>query len=113
MVVVVVKVMNGPLREGFIEACRKEIETLIQMGAWDVVKREKWMNVLPSSQVLKVKRFPDGLVRKLKSRFVAGGHRQKHGVDFFDTFAPVVNWSTVRLLLILTVQLGLVFKQVD
>ena len=35
------------------------------------------------------------------------------GVDFFDTCAPVVNWNAVRLLLILTAQLGLATKQVD
>ena len=35
------------------------------------------------------------------------------GVDYFDTFAPVVNWTTVRLMLILSVILGLETKQVD
>ena len=44
---------------------------------------------------------------------MAGGHRQIHGIDFFDTFAPVVNWATIRFLLVLTAQLGLASKQVD
>ena len=105
--------MNGPDAEGCLEACRKELTTLINMKVWDVVKRQKWMNVLPSSWAFKVKRFPDGTIRKLKSRFVAGGHRQIHGVDFFDTFAPVVNWATIKFLLVLTAQLGLALKQVD
>jgi len=35
------------------------------------------------------------------------------GIDFFDTFAPVVNWTIVRLMLILSVILGLATKQVD
>ena len=52
-------------------------------------------------------------MKKLKARFCARGDRQIEGVDFFDTFAPVVNWTAVRLLLILTAQLGLVTKQVD
>jgi Reverse transcriptase (RNA-dependent DNA polymerase) len=34
-------------------------------------------------------------------------------VDFFDTYAPVMAWSTVRLLLILSVMMGLATKQVD
>ena len=71
------------------------------------------MNVLPSAWAFKIKRYPDGLVKKLKARFCARGDRQKEGVDFFDTFAPVVNWTTVRMLLILTAQLGLATKQVD
>jgi len=35
------------------------------------------------------------------------------GIDIFDTFAPVLNWTTVRLMLILSVILGLETKQVD
>jgi hypothetical protein len=34
-------------------------------------------------------------VPEYKARFCAGGHRQIEGVDFFETFAPVVNWTTV------------------
>jgi hypothetical protein len=41
------------------------------------------------------------------------GDQQVEGVDFFDTYAPVVAWSTTRLLLILFVVLGLATKQVD
>jgi hypothetical protein len=41
------------------------------------------------------------------------GDRQVEGVDFFDTFAPVVNWRTVRLMLILSAILGLSTHQVD
>jgi hypothetical protein len=71
------------------------------------------MNVLPSTWAFKCKCFPDGLVRKLKARFCVQGDRQVEGVDFFDTFAPVVNWTTIRLMLILSTILGLAMKQVD
>ena len=71
------------------------------------------MNILPGAWAFKIKRCPDGLVKKLKVRFCARGDRQIEGVDFFDTFALVVNWTTVQLLLILTAQLGLATKQVD
>ena len=105
--------MNGPNAEGFWEACKVEYNTLIKKECWDIVKKQSWMNVLPGTWAFKIKRYPDGLVKKLKARFCARGDRQIEGVDFFDTFAPVVNWTTVRLLLILTAQLGLATKQVD
>jgi hypothetical protein len=35
------------------------------------------------------------------------------GVDFFDTFAPVVNWTMVHLMLVLSTILGLSTQQVD
>jgi Reverse transcriptase (RNA-dependent DNA polymerase) len=106
--------MNGPDRSGYWEAMAKELKTLQDnKDAWDVVDRESWMNVLPSTWAFKCKRYPDGSVRKLKARFCARGDRQIEGVDFFDTFAPVVNWTTVRLMLILSIILGLSTRQVD
>ena len=41
------------------------------------------------------------------------GNRQTHGVDFFETWAPVVQWSMVRLMLILSAKLGLQSAQAD
>ena len=106
--------MNGPDRQGYWEACQKEIKTLVEeKDAWDVVDKQDWMNVLPSTWAFKCKRYPSGAIRKLKARFCARGDRQLEGVDFFDTFAPVVNWTTVRLMLILSIILGLSTKQVD
>jgi len=48
--------MNGPDRKGYWTACEKEIKTLSKdKDAWDVVKREPWMNVLPSTWAFKCK----------------------------------------------------------
>ena len=105
--------MNGPLADGYWEAARKEIDTLIAMGVWEVVERKPWMNVLPAVWAFRKKVYPSGLVRKLKARLCVGGHRQKEGKDYWSTFAPTVSWTTVRLLLILSVQMQLATRQVD
>ena len=106
--------MSGPDRAGYWEAACKEIDTLTKKrDAWDVVARQPWMNVLPSTWAFKCKRYPDGSIRKLKARFCARGDRQIEDVDYFDTFAPVVKWNTVRLLLTLSSILGLSTRQVD
>ena len=41
------------------------------------------------------------------------GDQQIEGIDLFDTYAPVVSWTTVRFLLVLSVVLKLATKQVD
>jgi Reverse transcriptase (RNA-dependent DNA polymerase) len=107
--------MNGPDAEDYMKAAKKEIETLVNdKDAWDVVTREDWMNVLPSTWAFKCKRQPDGLVKKYKARFCAGGHCQVENVDYFETFAPVVNWTTtVCLMLVLSIILGLATQQLD
>lgn len=105
--------MNGPLRQGYWKAAENEIVALENKDSWDVIDRTEEMNVLPSTWAFKCKRFPDGSVRKLKARFCVRGDRQIQDVDFHETWAPVVNWNTVRLMLILSQVLGLSTKQVD
>jgi hypothetical protein len=105
--------MGGENAEGYWQACIKEYEVLLKKDVWVEVIKESWMKIIPSTWAFKCKRFPDGLVRKLKSRFCAMGCCQTEGVDFFETFAPVVNWQTVRIMLVMSLLLGLATKQVD
>ena len=65
------KAMNSPHAKGFREAATIEHTTLESMGVWEKVKRQPWMNVLPSTWMFRVKPFADGLTRKLKARFCA------------------------------------------
>jgi Reverse transcriptase (RNA-dependent DNA polymerase) len=41
------------------------------------------------------------------------GDLRREGIDYFDTYAPIVSWTTVPLLLVLSVVLGLYMVQVD
>ena len=69
--------------------------------------------VLDYRWTFKCKRYPDGNIRKLKVRLCCRGDQPAHVINFFDTFAPVVFWETVRILLILSEFLGLDTQQVD
>ena len=53
------------------------------------------MNVIDSTWAFKLKRYHDGLIKKFKARFCARGDQQIKGIDFFETYAPVVQWTTV------------------
>ena len=105
--------MNGPDASGFMKAMEIEIDTLMKMQAFIVVDKQSWMNVVSSVWAFRRKRFPDGAIRKLKARICARGFEQIEGVDYFETFAPVVQWMTVRVVLIMTILLHLENKQID
>ena len=105
--------MHGPESEGYKKAVHKELGTLEDMDVWDIVDRKPWMNVIGSTLVFRKKVFPSGEVRKLKALLCARGDQQTEGVDYFETFAPVVMWTTVQLLLMLAAQLDLATQQVD
>ena len=59
------------------------------------------------------KRYPERRVKKLKARLCVKGDQQLEGIDFFDTYCPVVGWSTIRPLLIMSILLDLDTKQAD
>jgi len=59
------------------------------------------------------KHTADGHLVKHKAHLCADGCQQQHGVDFFDSYAPVITWTTVRLVLLLSVLLNLHCHQVD
>ena len=105
--------MKGPFAEEYWRAAEVEVETLEKIRAWNVIERTAEMNVLPGTWAFKCKRYPDGKVKKFKARFCARGDRQKEGIDFTETYAPVAQWTTVRMMLILECLLGLKSKQGD
>jgi hypothetical protein len=107
--------MNSPQAEQWWNATKVEMETLEgDLDAWElVVKTDEMKNILPCKWAFKLKRFPDGLVKKFKGRFCVRGDRQKEGIDYFDTWAPVIQWTTVRTMLILAAKLGLHLAQAN
>ncbi|GKE89856.1 zinc finger, CCHC-type containing protein, partial [Tanacetum coccineum] len=47
--------------------------------------------------IFKRKLKVDGIIEKFKARLVIQGFKQKSGIDYFDTYAPVARISTIRL----------------
>jgi hypothetical protein len=89
------------------------VKIMINFNCWDYVKRTPGMNVLPSTWAFKIKRYPDGLVKKFKACFCARGDKQKEGINYFEMWASVVQWSTVRIVMILAIKLKLISVQCD
>jgi Reverse transcriptase (RNA-dependent DNA polymerase) len=107
--------MSGPDSDAFRAAMVAEIDALIAKQTWSLVPRTSipTKNVLPGTWAFKRKLFPDGRIRKCKARFCVRGDKQIAGLDFFETYAPVVQWSTVRALLVLSCVLDLATQQID
>ena len=106
--------MSWEHQSNYLKAAVLELKTLQEdLECWELVRQTENMNVLPSTWAFKCKQYPDGRIKKFKARFCAQGDRQVEGVDFFETWSPVVQWSTVRLMLIFSSILDLKSAQAD
>jgi hypothetical protein len=69
--------------------------------------------ILPSIWSFRCKRAPDWTVLKHKACLCPHGGKQVEGEHFWETYAPVINWRTVRLSLILSLLANLKSRQID
>ena len=60
------------------------------MSLWKLFDHEDDIIVIWSTWAFKLKRYPDGLIKKFKAHLCAIGDIQLGGIDFFETYAPVV-----------------------
>ena len=58
----------------------------------------------------KRKRMPSGELFKHKARLCAHGGQQQWGINYWETYAPVANWASARLLLSLSHMHGLEYR---
>ncbi|KAL7485132.1 hypothetical protein ACHAW6_010731 [Cyclotella cf. meneghiniana] len=106
--------MSGENAANYYNAAIEELITLQEkLHCWELIRYKSTMNVLPSTWAFKCKRYPDGRIKKFKARFCARGDRQKEGIDYFETWSPVVQWQTVRLMMIFSSILGLKSAQAN
>jgi hypothetical protein len=100
-------------REQWDEAMTKELKSMADLGSFEMIPRPRGENILQSTWVFKWKQSPDGSLKKYKARFCVRGDQQIEGIGVFDTYAPVISWITVRLLLVISLVFNLATQQVD
>jgi len=94
-------------------AMQDEYDALQRNGTWTLVPPSRGMNLIDCRWVFKIKRRADGQIDRYKARLVAKGFKQRYGIDYEDTFSPVVKIATVRLVLSLAVTRGWCLRQLD
>jgi hypothetical protein len=100
----------------FIEAQRPEIKGLMDINTFEFIPK---INLPPKTGYIDLiwayrrNRCPDGSLKKYKARLCVNGSRQIQGIDYPEPFAPVVQWSTIRMVNTLAAMHNLKGKQID
>jgi hypothetical protein len=104
---------NSSDRERWQKALDEEYDSLIQNQTWELAELPPNRKAISSKWVFKIKHNSDGTVERYKARLVARGFMQKEGIDYQETYAPVVRYGSLRLLLAIANTLNLEVHQMD
>lgn len=105
--------LSGPEREHWKEAIADEYKSFEKNKAWSLTTLPDGKKAVKCKWVFKKKLGSEGQLLRYKCRLVAKGYSQEYGIDYTDTYAPVVRYSTIRILLALAVNLDMHVDHMD
>lgn len=105
--------LAGPHAQQWRQAMQDELGSLQKNKTWSLVPLPPARKPISCKWVLRRKLHPDGSVARYKARLVARGFSQVAGLDYGDTFSPVLRMSSFRLLLALAAALDLELFHLD
>ena len=95
------------------DAMIEEYQSIMKNDVWDIVPRPKEKSVVTSKWLYKIKHAVDGSIEKYNARFVARGFSQKEGIDYEETFALVVRYTSIRATIAIVAKMGWKLHQMD
>lgn len=94
-------------------AMHSEFEAFLHNDTWDLVPRPAHSNVVSGKWIFRHKFHVYGSLARYKARWVCRGYSQQPGIDYDETFSPVVKPSTIRTVLSMVVSSSWPIHQLD
>jgi hypothetical protein len=88
------------------DAMMELYQSITKNDVWDIVPRPEGKSVVTSKWIYKIKHTVDGSIERHETRFVARGFSQVEGIDYEETFAPVVRYTSIRMIISLAESMG-------
>ncbi|CAA7043636.1 unnamed protein product [Microthlaspi erraticum] len=108
------KTVNQALRDpNWNPPCSDEINAMIRNRTWSLVPPHPSQNVVGCKWVFTIKQLANGLLDRNKARLVAKGFHQQQGIDYAETFSPVIKSTTIHTVLSTAVTKSWALHQLD
>jgi len=95
------------------DAMDNELKNIKERKTWTVSRLPFGKIPISSKWVFRIKRNAQGKIQRFKARLVARGFSQRPGIDYGETYSPVVSFDTIRLLFALTLNQNWVNRHLD
>lgn len=105
--------LSSPQKDQWRRAMQDEYDSLMENNTWKLEELPSDRRAIRNKWVFALKKDAEGRILKFKARLVAKGFSQVEGIDYEETFAPVVRYNTLRILICLSASLGLKITQMD
>ena len=89
------------------------MQSLLKNQTWVLVELPRERKVVDCKWVYKIKPGDQGCPDRYKARLCARGFTQVQGVDFDETYSPVVKYTSIRVFLVKAVLMKMVIHQMD
>lgn len=90
-----------------------EMDAQLREHTWDLIPPDPKYNLIGNRWIYRIKWNPDETVSQRKSRLVGKGYHQRQGIDYKETFSPVLKHKNVRIVLDTAVSCGWPLRQLD
>jgi hypothetical protein len=80
-------------------AMEDEFQALVANNTWTLVRRPPLANIVTDKWIFKHKLHSDGSLNRYKARWVLRGFTQRPGIDYDETFSPVIKPATIHIVL--------------
>lgn len=95
--------VNSNHKAQWKNAMDEEYNSLVDNDTWTLVDLPQEKSAISNKWVYKIKRNHEGDIERYKARLVVRGFTQKFGIDYQETFSPVAKFTSVRMILALSV----------
>ncbi|MCO5594326.1 hypothetical protein L7F22_048356 [Adiantum nelumboides] len=105
--------LSGPEASSWRQAMDSEYQSLMANGTWQLVPAPPNRKLVTCKWLLRKKFHADGSVSRYKARLVARGFTQIPGMDYSETFSPVLRITSFRVLIAIAALFGFLLHQMD